>query len=115
MTALVRSASVALATLLLLLLAAAPAARADDLDAAKAAGHVGERADGYLGVVSGAPASAQAVVADVNAKRRAKYAEIAKQNGTDVASVAAIAGAKLIERTPSGQYVMGADGRWTKK
>jgi uncharacterized protein YdbL (DUF1318 family) len=100
---------------LLLLLAAAPLASADELDAAKAAGHVGERADGYLGVVSGAPGSAKGLVDSVNARRRAKYAEIAKQNGTAIESVAAIAGQKLIERTPSGQYVMGTDGSWKKK
>jgi uncharacterized protein YdbL (DUF1318 family) len=99
----------------LLLLAAPPGARADELDAAKAAGHVGERADGYLGVVSGAPASAKALVDSVNAKRRAKYAEIAKQNGTPVEAVAALMGEKLIDRAPAGQYVMGADGRWKKK
>jgi hypothetical protein len=100
----------------LLSLAAAPSAHADELDAAKAAGHVGERADGYLGVVSpGAPASAKALVEGVNAKRRAKYAEIGKGNGTPVEAVAALMGEKLLERTPAGQYVMGADGKWKKK
>jgi uncharacterized protein YdbL (DUF1318 family) len=100
----------------LLLVAAAPSARADEIDAAKAAGHIGERADGYLGVVSGsAPASAKALVDSVNAKRRTKYAEIAKQNGTAVEAVAALMGEKLMDRTPAGQYVMGADGRWKKK
>ena len=45
------TAGLALAAVLLLI-AAAPNARAEDLDAAKAAGWVGERPDGYLGVVS---------------------------------------------------------------
>jgi uncharacterized protein YdbL (DUF1318 family) len=97
------------------LLAAAPLARADELDSAKAAGQVGERADGYLGVVGSAPPGISNLVNDVNAKRRAKYGEIAKQNGTAVDAVGALMGQKLIERAPSGQYVMGADGRWVKK
>jgi uncharacterized protein YdbL (DUF1318 family) len=109
------AAAIALAAIFLVL-AAAPSARAEDLDAAKAAGQVGERPDGYLGAVSAnAPPAIQQLVADVNAKRKLKYAEIAKQNGTAVDAVAALMGAKLIERAPAGQYVMGADGRWLKK
>jgi hypothetical protein len=109
-----------LATLLLstasILFAAAPGARAQDLEDARAAGWVGERPDGYVGVVAaGAPAWAKQLADDVNAKRKLKYAEIAKQNGTAVEAVAALAGAKLIERTPPGQYVLGADGRWQLK
>jgi uncharacterized protein YdbL (DUF1318 family) len=111
----ISAAGLAIAAILLLV-ANAPSAFADELDAAKTAGHVGERADGYLGVVStSAPASAKALVDAVNAKRRAKYAEIAKQNGTAVEAVAALMGEKLIDRAPAGQYVMGADGHWTKK
>ena len=41
----------------LLLLPLASAALADSLDQAKAAGHLGEQADGYLGTPPGAPAS----------------------------------------------------------
>jgi uncharacterized protein YdbL (DUF1318 family) len=110
MRSLFSAAGLALAAILILL--AAPAALAEDLDAAKAAGTVGERPDGYLGAVT--PAG-KAIADEVNAKRRAKYAEIAKENKTSVDSVAALAGAKLVDRTPSGQYVMGADGKWKKK
>jgi len=99
-----------------LFFATAPSAWAEDLDAAKAAGWVGERPDGYLGVVSAsAPPAAKQLVEDINAKRKLKYAQIAQQNGTAVDTVAALAGAKLIERTPAGQYVMGVDVRWQKK
>jgi len=109
------TATLALAAALFLI-AAAPNARAEDLDAAKAAGWVGERPDGYLGVVSAsAPPAVKQLVLDVNAKRRLKYAEIAQQNGTSVDTVAALAGAKLVERTPPGQYVLGVDVRWQKK
>lgn len=111
----ISTAAVAVAAAILFL-AAAPGAWAEDLDAAKAAGLVGERPDGYLGLVSAdAPPAVKQLVEQVNAKRKAKYTEIAKQNGTAVDAVAALAGAKLIERTPPGQYVMGVDVRWVKK
>lgn len=94
-----------------------PSAAASDLDAAKAAGWVGERPDGYLGVVSPSapPSSAHALVEDINRRRRAHYREIAQREGTDVDVVAALAGKKLIARTPAGQYVMDAAGQWTVK
>ena len=96
-------------------LLAAPA-RADALDDAKAAGQVGERIDGFLGIVdANAPASVRALVDRINAQRQAKYQEIAKKQGAPVAAVAQITGKKLIERTPQGQYVLGANGQWRKK
>jgi len=112
-----RFAKVALAlAAVALLIAAAPSARAEELAAAKATGLVGERPDGYLGVVPvPAPPAARQLVGEINAKRKLKYAEIAKENGTAVDAVAALAGIKLVERTPPGQYVMDANGRWQKK
>jgi uncharacterized protein YdbL (DUF1318 family) len=91
-------------------------AQAGALEDAKAQGLVGERIDGYLGVVdSGAPASVKSLVGEINAEREAKYAEIAKKQGAPVAAVAQIAGKKLIERAGKGEYVMGASGQWQKK
>ncbi len=99
----------------LAVLAAAPAL-ALDVDSAKASGLVGERPDGYLGIVVADPsAEVKAMVDDVNGKRRAAYAEIARKNGTKVEAVAALAGAKLVDRTPPGQWVTDASGRWLKK
>jgi uncharacterized protein YdbL (DUF1318 family) len=91
-------------------------AQAGPLEDAKAAGLVGERIDGYLGVVdSGAPGNVKSLVNQINAEREAKYAEIAKKQGAPVAAVAQIAGTKLIERAGKGEYVMGADGSWHQK
>lgn len=104
-----------LGTLALLALAAPPALAAD-LNGAKAAGQVGERPDGYLGLVeANAPADVKTLVEDVNRRRRAKYAEIAQKNGLPVEAVAAQAGAKLTERVPAGQYRMDANGRWVRR
>ena len=103
------------ALLLALCLSALPAA-AQSLDQAKAEGQVGERIDGYVGVVdANAPGSVRAMVDQVNAERQAKYAEIAAERGTSVQAVAQIAGQKLIARAPGGQYVLGADGQWRQK
>jgi uncharacterized protein len=100
---------------LLMLCAALPAA-AQSLDQAKAAGQVGERIDGYVGVVDAStPGDVRAMVDQVNAERRQKYTEIAAERGTSVEAVAQIAGQKLIARAPGGQYVLGADGEWRQK
>lgn len=105
----------ALASALVLALAAAPVLAAD-LDAAKAAGQVGERVDGYLGLVdANAPADVKALVERVNAGRRAKYGEIAAKRSLPVEAVAAQAGAKLVQRAEPGQYVMDSTGRWKQK
>ena len=112
----VRKVSRALIAAFVLATAAAPPALADALGDAKAAGWVGERSDGSLGIVTAsAPASAQALVDEVNAKRLERYRAIAKKNGTRIDAVAALAGQKLIARTPSGEYVMDAQGKWSKK
>jgi uncharacterized protein YdbL (DUF1318 family) len=109
---LLRSAALLLAALLSL---AAPAS-AGPLDDAKAAGQIGEGLDGYLHLVEGSgPADVKALVQDVNGKRKAKYQSIATQRGAPLPEVAALAGAKLVERTPGGQYVRDASGSWKKK
>ena len=97
-------------------LALAPvAAQAGQLDDAKAAGWVGERPDGYLGVVPGAPASAQALAGDINARRKAKYQDIAGSQGTSLQAVEMVAGEKLVKRAKPGEYVMTQSGQWVRK
>jgi uncharacterized protein YdbL (DUF1318 family) len=99
----------------LMLCTALPAA-ADSLDDAKAEGQVGERIDGYVGVVdANASGEVRALVDQVNAERQEKYAEIAAERGTSIQAVAQIAGQKLIARAPGGQYVLGANGQWRQK
>ena len=91
-------------------------AQAGPLEDAKAAGLVGERIDGYLGLVdSGASTDVKRLVEQINAEREAKYAEIAKKQGVPAKAVGQIAGEKLIGRAGSGEYVMGADGQWRQK
>jgi uncharacterized protein YdbL (DUF1318 family) len=91
-------------------------ALAGPLDDAKAEGLVGERVDGFLGIVpANVPGTVRALVDDVNAKRRKKYEQVGKERGVPVEAVAAIAGEKLVRRAGSGEYVAGPDGRWQRK
>jgi hypothetical protein len=106
----------ALATIAALLFVAPPTAWAGSLGDAKAAGWVGEQADGMLGIVdSSAPESAKALVQSVNAKRREGYASIAKKNGTSPTAVAARAGERNIAKTAAGHYVKRSGEGWQKK
>lgn len=84
------------------------------LDEAKAKGLVGERANGYLGAVISSNPDAQAVIEDVNRKRRQAYEEIAKRNRTDVRAVETLAGEKAIQNTTPGNFIEGPGG-WIKK
>lgn len=88
---------------------------ADELDDAKAQGLVGEKANGYLGlVVESAPASVKQVVETINSKRKEKYMEVANARNISLAQVEAIAGQKAMEKTKSGHYIE-VNGRWVKK
>jgi len=97
-------------------LAQAPSAKAL-VDAAKAAGKVGEQADGFLGFVT-APADAalQAAVEEINAGRRRVYEETARRNGV-TPEVAGVAAAKALRDTKlkPGDYYRDVDGVWRRK
>jgi uncharacterized protein len=84
------------------------------LDEAKANGLVGEKSNGYLGTVNPANPEAQALIEDVNQKRRQAYEDIAKRNGTNVQAVQTLAGEKAIQNTKPGNFVEGPGG-WMKK
>lgn len=84
------------------------------LDEAKTKGLVGERPTGYLGVVNSSDAEAQALIADINQKRRQAYEDIAKRNRTPVKTVETLAGEKAIQSTKPGHFIEGPGG-WIKK
>lgn len=86
-----------------------------DLSTAKSQGLVGERPDGYLGAVAAGRADVQALINDINAKRRAQYQALAQRNGTSLAAVEQVVGQKLISRADPGEYVMTPGGQWVRK
>ncbi|MEM9668210.1 MAG: YdbL family protein [Pseudomonadota bacterium] len=97
---------------------ASPVAHAADpvIDTAKVEGEVGERPDGYLGLVDGSVEPAvRRRVDEINARRRALYERLAREKGATVEQVGFLTGEKQIAGTPSGQYYMATNGRWVKK
>jgi len=95
----------------------APAASAGDpvIDAAISSGTVGERIDGYLGVVGTADATTVRKVQDINNRRRAVYEQTARDNNTTVQIVAQLAGEKQIAKLKPGQFYMNDSGVWQSK
>ena len=84
-----------------------------DLDSAKSQGLVGEKIDGYLGVVK--PSSeVNALVSSINAKRKSRYQRMSKETGTPQNQVERLGGEKFISLTPRGQYINRGSG-WVKK
>ena len=99
---------------LALALAWSTAISASPLTELKASGLIGERMDGYLGVVqTDAPKDVHAQVEEINTKRRAAYQRIATKNSLTLEDVAALAGKKTLQKTPTGQWVF--TGTWRKK
>lgn len=101
--------------LVLLLMGSAFGAMAQSLtvEKAKQQGIVGETLSGYLAPIQ-ADRKTLAFVEHINVARQQKYQEIADQNGISLASVAQIAGQKLIARAVSGEYVQGINGQWQR-
>lgn len=87
-----------------------------DIGAAKSQGLVGEANSGYLAAVK-APASddVNALIAEVNAKRRAEFEATAKKTGTTVLQVANRFYELAVQRTAAGHYYQDAGGNWQKK
>lgn len=102
----------ALAVLVLSLVLSLPAV-ALELGAAKAGGLVGETASGYLAAVKPS-AEVNALVKNINARRKAQYQKIAEKNKISLQAVEARAGQKAIGKTPAGQMVNPGSG-WQKK
>lgn len=79
--------------------------------AARAAGQIGEKTDGYLGIVGGGGAL-RAMVDDLNIKRRANYTERARAQSATVEEYAFTQGCILIARTVSGEKYQAPGGVW---
>lgn len=80
--------------------------------AARAEGKVGEQPDGYLGIVGAPNPALQRLVDDINIKRRAVYAEKARENNATLEAYALTAGCQAIARTSPGEKYRAPDGSW---
>ena len=85
------------------------------VDQAKRDGFVGERIDGYLGLVTGyASKEVQAAVNEINIRRKSVYTNLARSQNVSVDVVAALSGEKLVAKAAPGTNVMDASGVWRK-
>lgn len=104
----------ALAAALVVGTVAAPAMAQRDpaYAAARAAGTVGERTNGYLGIVGAATPELQRLVDDINNQRREVYATRAQAEGATLEQYALTAGCLAIARTTPGEKYQAPDGSW---
>ena len=92
--------------------AAVQAQRDPAYAAARAAGDVGEKVDGYLGFVTPPAPALKAVINELNIKRKAVYAEKAAAAHATVEEYALTSGCLLISQTKPGEKYQGPDGSW---
>lgn len=85
-----------------------------DLQEARAAGLVGETPSGYVEAVVNRP-DVQALVNEVNAKRKQEYARISQANGQSVDVVAKLAAEQVMNRLSPGSYYKDGSGTWKQR
>jgi uncharacterized protein YdbL (DUF1318 family) len=107
----------ALGALAVASLASAPASAQRDpaYEAARSAGQVGEKMDGYLGIVTGGDGTLRALVDDINIRRRANYAQRAQAQGATLEEYAFTQGCILISRTQPGEMYQAPNGSWQQR
>lgn len=91
---------------------AAYAQRDPAYQAARTQGVVGEKTDGYLGVVGAASSGVQAMVNSINIQRRAAYTKGAQAKGSTIEDFAFTSGCNLIAQTVPGEKYQAPDGSW---
>lgn len=87
-----------------------------DIRDAKDKGLIGEANTGYIAAVT-SPASAEvrALIAEVNAKRKAEFEAAAKKTGVTTQQVAYRFYELAVQKTAAGGYYQDSSGQWKKK
>lgn len=87
------------------------------VDAAKAAGVVGEQADGFLGfVTASSDAALKAAVSEINAGRAQLYREAAAKNGVSAEAAGASAFNTVVQvKLKPGEFYKPVGGSWVRK
>ncbi len=100
----------------LFMLFAVQSAWAIDIHAAKDQGLVGESTTGYLAAVQ-SPASTEvnALIAEVNKKRKERFEMAAQKTGTTLAQVQNRFYELAVQKTHAGHYYQDSGGKWLKK
>ncbi len=103
------------AAMLGMLASPAQAQRDPAYQSARESGQVGEKMDGYLGIVGAATPDLRRLVDDINIRRRAVYAEQAQANNATLEEYAFTAGCLAISRTSPGEMYQAPDGSWQRR
>ncbi len=93
-------------------LPAATVLAADDLNALRRSGAVGERFDGFLVARQG---SARATVDSINAQRRKIYEKRAKEAGVALEQIGRVYAEQIMKDAPNGTYFLQEGGQWVQK
>jgi uncharacterized protein len=95
--------------------ASAPAQDPAAILAARRAGLIGERYDGYLGLVNpNASAELRRQVAALNIRRRSLYSNLAARKGVSPEEVGITAACSLLRRIGVGEYYLLGQGGWQR-
>ncbi len=97
---------------------ALPAAAAQNpvtIDAARQAGVIGERYDGYMGFVGTPSVGLRRQVGAVNLRRRNLYIGLAARRNVDAQVVGIATACELIPQLSPGQFYMLGDGVWRRR
>lgn len=82
---------------------------------ARRAGLIGERFDGYVGLVAAnTPDAVRKQVAAVNIRRRALYSDLAARKGVTPEEVGITAACSLLRRIGVGEYYLPGQGGWRR-
>lgn len=103
--------------LLALVLVAVPASAQGPaaIVSARQAGLIGERFDGYLGIVNPrAPAEVRRQVGAINIRRRSLYSNLAARKGVSPEEVGITAACSLLRRIGVGEYYLLNQGGWRR-
>lgn len=96
-------------------LSAGVSAQTPAVDQARAAGVIGERYDGYLGIVSGGSQALRSQVASINIRRRTLYSRLAAEKGASPQDVGITAGCQLLARVGVGQAYLLPNEGWRRR
>jgi uncharacterized protein len=99
----------------LLALAPTVAAQTPAVDAARTAGAVGERYDGYIGIAGPVSTAVRSQVARINIQRRTLYSRLAASRGASPQDVGVTAGCQLLASVAVGEAYMLSDGVWRRR
>ena len=95
--------------------AAPSSAQTPAVDAARQAGQVGERYDGYMGTIGSPSPMLRSQVSGINLRRRSLYSNLAASRRVAPQEVGIAAGCQLLARVQVGQSYMLADGQWRRR